>query len=850
MADDKTPEQLAAEEEASKKAAAATREQTQAIKGLNEQYGYLRTTLNNVNELTVKNFEALVQEGKITKEVQNDINALLEAEANLEEARKRGAEDLSDYNDLVDLAQGYVNAHGAEVEAFVETLKKQVAAEKRREFWLKRVEEAQNSLTKTMRFAGAQNIAFSGGIMDMASQLKDIGLKFDTFNKSLQVNSGLGQQSVDVMKDQVATGSKFGITMKDSSEAQTALNKNFNNFAEMSRKDQKDLSDNVVMMNRLGVSSEVSAKAIDLVSHSMKGSVGSSAGLLTRLDKLAQGLNLPTGQVYEDFVKLGPKMARFGKDGVKKFEDLAKKARAMGVDVEAAFNIAEAVDTFEGASDMAGKLNAQLGMQINSTELLTASHADRLGIMQREFANTDKKFSALHHREKQAISEMMGIDVDVAAKIFGDPEEFAKYNEKQIEASKRAEALTEMTQKLTAAGEKMMQAFAPLAITIAGWATAMAESGIMPYIGGFLILVGVLVSFYKIFQAILVIHKTWQAISAASTVLAKLRIGFNVAETASKQALTAAELEAQAAEKLANKTKGQGLKINKELILGILALGAAVLLLGAGIWLAATGMATLVMSFSGLGDALWPAVAALGLLIIPFVALMVVAGLALSSGVLPAFALAMLALGAAALMMGAGIALAAYGMSVLAGSIGTFADGFERMSQLEWGGVGKGIVTFAASLFILTAALIALGFAIMNPITGTAMMIGVAALSSAFLSLGHSMASISDGVAALKEAESGLNSLERIITVSAKMNTSELDNMERAMSAVAIVGEATKSAEMGGFDRIAGAIGNMFAPAGGQSSTDRTVVLQVNEKKLGEVIVNVLNDEYGMNIAR
>jgi hypothetical protein len=850
VADDKTPEQLAAEAAASKAAADATRDQTQAIKGLNEQYGFLRTTLSNVNELTVKNFEALVKEGKITQEVQNDINGLLEAEAALEEARKRGVKDLSDYNDLVDVAQGYVNAHGKEVEAFVGTLKKQVAAQKRQEFWLKRIETAQQSLTKTMRFAGAQNIAFSGGIMDMASQLKDIGLQFDTFNKSIQVNSGLGQQSVEVMQDQLATGSKFGTTVKDSTEAQIALNKNFNDFGEMSRKDQKDLSDNVVMMNRLGVSSEVSAKAIDIVSHSMQGAVGSSAGLLNRLDKLAQGLRLPTGQVIEDFVKLGPKMARFGENGVKKFEDLAKKARAMGVDIGIAFDIAESVDTFEGASDMAGKLNAQLGMQINSTELLTASHADRLGIMQREFANTDKKFGALHDREKQAIAEMMKIDVDVAAKIFGDPKEFAKYNEKQIEASERAAALTTSTQKLAAAGEKMAMAFMPMALMFAGWATSMAESGILPYIGGFLILVGVLASLYKAFQAMLVIHKAWQAISAASTVLAKLRIGFNVAETASKQALTAAELEAQAAERLANKTKGKGLAINKQLILGILALGAAVLLLGIGIGLAAHGMATLVMAFSGLGDAVWPAVAALGLLIIPFVALMVVAGFALSSGVLPAFALAMLALGTAALMMGAGIALAAFGLSLLAGSIGTFADGFERMGKLKWGSVGMGIVVFASSIFILVAALVALGFAMMNPISGTAMMIAVAALSTAFMSLGQSMASISDGVSALKEAESGLRSLESVITVSAKMNTSELDNMERAMSAVANVGEATKTAEMGGFEKIANALGSMSTPSGGGSSADRTVVLQVNDTKLGEVIVSLLNDKYGMNIAR
>ena len=65
------------------------------------------------------------------------------------------------------------------------------------------------------------------------------------------------------------------------------------------------------------------------------------------------------------------------------------------------------------------------------------------------------------------------------------------------------------------------------------------------------------------------------------------------------------------------------------------------------------------------------------------------------------------------------------------------------------------------------------------------------------------------------------------------------------------VSAAAKAAEMSGFEKIANAIAGMFGGAGDQQSgQQREVVLKVNNNELGRVIVDVLNDKYGMNIAR
>ena len=93
---------------------------------------------------------------------------------------------------------------------------------------------------------------------------------------------------------------------------------------------------------------------------------------------------------------------------------------------------------------------------------------------------------------------------------------------------------------------------------------------------------------------------------------------------------------------------------------------------------------------------------------VPFVALMVVLGIALYSGVLPGAAGAILAIGAAALMMGVGIGLAAYGMSFMVASMkGAGVDGLLMAVALYI--ISSSLVTMMAGLFGVIPALI--GFA-------------------------------------------------------------------------------------------------------------------------------------------
>ena len=72
---------------------------------------------------------------------------------------------------------------------------------------------------------------------------------------------------------------------------------------------------------------------------------------------------------------------------------------------------------------------------------------------------------------------MMGVDVDMASKLFGDPIEYDKAMRKQEEAEERAKRMTAVADKLASIGDRLAVAFSPLLIshvTIIPVADAMA----------------------------------------------------------------------------------------------------------------------------------------------------------------------------------------------------------------------------------------------------------------------------------------------------------------------------------------------------------------------------------------
>ena len=56
-------------------------------------------------------------------------------------------------------------------------------------------------------------------------------------------------------------------------------------------------------------------------------------------------------------------------------------------------------------------------------------------------------FNDMSRRQKQMVAEIMGTDVDVAARLFGDPMEMRKFQRDQAKDAKRVKSFISITDK-------------------------------------------------------------------------------------------------------------------------------------------------------------------------------------------------------------------------------------------------------------------------------------------------------------------------------------------------------------------------------------------------------------------
>ena len=191
----------------------------------------------------------------------------------------------------------------------------------------------------------------------------------------------------------------------------------------------------------------------------------------------------------------------------------------------------------------------------------------------------------------------------------------------------------------------------------------------------------------------------------------------------------------------------------------ILAIGAALMFVGAGVYMVTQGFSSLaesvatlpvthLESFNGMiSTIMWSMTAMVGILALAAVGLMAF-GMTAMTPPMWAAVVVLLAIGAAALMLGAGIGLAAYGMGTLVGEIAKL-DGVS--------GVGVELLLIAAGVGALALAITGLGLAMITPfgaIGGAAAMGVLWGLSS----MGPTMKLAGEGAQLLSQNLKGVGS--------------------------------------------------------------------------------------------
>jgi len=785
----------------------ATPEQAEKLKEINK----LTDELNQkYNDLLSKDSERLKNQNAYVRQKQKELDEARAADIldknkilNLENQLRLAEEFANQIREADEAAEGLADSFsnifgGADSFKLQDALNPKNFVEVGKSMLL--VADAADRMKAMDQIADKAVSAFTDSIVKQTFAVADMKVEF-------MKTTGASAEFADSLTKQYEEAREFGATTADVIASNQTLYSTFTDFTLISESARSSLALQGSELAKLGVSNQDFATAIQTSTKAMGMSTEQAGENMKDLAKFASDLGVAPSELASQFAGAGDMLAKLGSEGTTAFKNLAIAAKTTGMSIESIVNLTNKFDTFDGAADQAGRLNAALGGNfVNAMDLMMATDpAERFGMIRDSILDTGLSFDEMSYYQKNFFKDSLGLkDVgELAALMSGDMDLVSgavnQNSDELLDAKKRAQELADMQDRLNMVLQSAIPIFEPLIKFVEGFTKTLTDN------------IETTKTVIKVGGGLLLLYKGIRSVMMLQMFLAKRRLllqGQSIAQTITEttvettkntvdaagntiKSTTVTITEAQTrANQKAGRVAGTAAK-------NMLAFGAAILMVGAGVGLAALGVAELVKSFDGLGKMAPYAVGGIVAFTVAFGILMALL-IGLVAGPQAALTAAgvgvILAVGGAVLMMGGAVAAAAIGFSYLIESIGKLGE-------------------VSASLLMLPVVLygIAASMAVFaNPLT----LSGIAMAIPLFLAMGAAAAMMGNDT-----AEAFAKVTEAITAIPTKKNLEFQTSMKTAAAAM------TTAAVAG---VVFGTNNQATAPSVAQNANQKPYVVNIN----------------------
>lgn len=807
-----------------------------------------KNKFSEIGKLDVENYNKTVEKIKLASDYNNQLQLqLVKYKEQVEEQLKLErsiAAQLKQTNELYSVADKLSKLMGSFENNKFEKSFLGVLAKGKKEAGMS-VPEQLKVITGRMK----ENILSANGLTTalerIFSSTKDLVVEQQAALSEFQKTTGVGNAYDKMIIDIAQSHRSLGFDTVKVSQALNALRSNYSNFNNETQQTQKNMTELVASFQAFNISAETTSKSLDVLTKGMGLTVEQSIIAQKEMFATARALGIAPQKMAQDFLSAAPKVAAFGKEGHKVFKELAVGARATGMEVGNLLNLIGKFEQFDTAADAVGQLNAVLGSNffdsMQLTEKALQNPMEALKDIQKGLKDSGKDFDSMSVAMRKSLANILNVDVSELSRLM-------KANlQKEAAAAKEAAISQEKLNELMRQAQPIMAK-----IKNAVMSFAVSLNPLINILGDFINLIavindktgGVLVPIiFGLIGGLLLLTKvvaTTKAVKSALITTTTFLGLVKTKEAAQTTALTAAEGANAAATRVSNEAKKEAGKISKSAAIGMIAFGAAVLLVGVGVFLLTSGIAKLAEALKGITGKEFAMLAGiLGMIAIG------IAAIGFASG---AAAIPTLAFGAAVLLIGAGIGLIFYSISLM---IKSLTELFNTMS--------KSIETMPlliGYLSLLSTVIFELGMSAgMAGITLPGLMLSLYMLSmvlstvgsksistiEAFSTMFTAMSKISDGVAnSLIKVAQGITeivaAIDKLPTEKSFQFSSILRSVVEVPTAEAI-NVRTTMATMATTTTVA-ASGN----GGSQGSTLRPIILEIDGRVLDKKIIDIVND--------
>ena len=234
------------------------------------------------------------------------------------------------------------------------------------------------------------------------------------------------------------------------------LMRGLHNSLRCQNQQQTEMIKTTAMLEKLGVDAKTATTSFQFFNLNLGMTATQAQDAQKQLALMGRKLGKNAEEMTKEFNSSLSILAVYGDRSVDVFSNLAAASKAAGVETGKLLNVVKKFDTFAGASEGVGKLNALLGTQLSTTQMLMMSEDERLETLIGTVQSQGVAFKDMDKFTQMAIASAAGIDdMNEAQKIFGM--NLGDYQENKDMMDKNAAAQAKFEEAVDATIPAMMK---------------------------------------------------------------------------------------------------------------------------------------------------------------------------------------------------------------------------------------------------------------------------------------------------------------------------------------------------------------------------------------------------------
>ena len=261
----------------------------------------------------------------------------------------------------------------------------------------------------------------ASAFLGVVDSTKELFFEMDTVLAEFKRGTGLSKEYSDSLLDVRQNQVHLGYGMREIAEQFGDLTAANSAFVFQNKATRVSLQNNAAAMGMAFDASTEFAEAVGFATTALGQAPAAAAKTTRGLATFAKAIKASPKEMMRDYAALAPSLAAWGAKATQVFKETAAAAKALNMETGEMLDIAGQFDTFEGAADQVGQLNAILGGDyFDTVEMVNASESERIELLMEGVRATGKSWDSLGRFERKAIASAAGItDMSQANKMFG-----------------------------------------------------------------------------------------------------------------------------------------------------------------------------------------------------------------------------------------------------------------------------------------------------------------------------------------------------------------------------------------------------------------------------------------------